>query len=207
MAGTRRDWIVGMALVAGLLGGHRLASAEERAAFSQPVSPAEAPPMRVLLFNNAGIADGALMRAQTETVRIFAAGVKLVLIQPSDNSGPVPFQFALVVMSGTHPERKTHPSHLMGRVVMTREGPSKVAYAYYDETVKFAQQNALDSARVLGCVIAHEMGHLLLGDGAHSGDGIMRAPWSFVETYRIRTGAIAFSNEHAAAIRSRLARD
>ena len=49
MAGTRRDWIVGMALVAGLLGGHRLASAEEKAAFSQPVSAGEAPSMRVLL--------------------------------------------------------------------------------------------------------------------------------------------------------------
>jgi Zn-dependent peptidase ImmA (M78 family) len=146
------------------------------------------------------------MRAQTETVRIFsAAGVKLELIQPSDNSGPVPFQFALVVMSGAHAERKSDPSYLMGRVVMTREGPSKVAYAYYDKVAEFAQQKALDSARVLGCVIAHEIGHLLLGYGAHSGDGIMRAPWSFVETYRIRAGAIAFSKEHAAAIRSRLA--
>jgi hypothetical protein len=208
MAGKRRDWIVGMALVAGLVGGHRLAGAEEKAAVSQPLSAAEAPSMKVLLFNNAGIADGDLMRAQTETVRIFAAaGVKLVLMQPSGNSDPVPFQFALVVMSGTHAERKSDPSYLMGRVVMTREGPSKFAYAFYDKIAEFAQQNALDSARVLGCVIAHEMGHLLLGSGAHSGDGIMRAPWSFVETYRIRTGVIEFSKEHAAAIRNRLARD
>jgi hypothetical protein len=160
------------------------------------------------LFNNAGIADDVLMRAQTETVRIFAAaGVKLVLIRPSDNPGPVPFQFALVVVPSTPAERKSHPSCLMGRVVMTSEGPSKLAYAYSDKIAEFAQQNALDSARLLGNVMAHEMGHLLLGEGAHSGGGIMRAPWSFVEAHRMRAGAMTFSEEHAAAIRSRLAPD
>lgn len=204
MAGTRPGWIVGMAVFAGLLGGQRLVIAET----SQPVLAAEAPSMTVLLFNNARIADDVLQRAQAETISIFAAaGVKLVLIQPSDNSSRGPFQFTVVVISGRHAEGKSHPSFLMGSALMTTEGPSKVAYAFYDKIAEFAQHKEMDSARVLGCVIAHEMGHLLLGFGAHSGDGIMHAPWSPVETNRVRAGAIAFSKKHAAAIRSRLARD
>ena len=35
------------------------------------------------------------------------------------------------------------------------------------------------SARILGCVVAHELGHVLLGPRSHSAEGIMAADSRF----------------------------
>ena len=41
-----------------------------------------------------------------------------------------------------------------------------------------ADSSSADPAAILGCILAHEIGHLLLGVGSHSGKGIMTANWS-----------------------------
>jgi hypothetical protein len=49
------------------------------------------------------------------------------------------------------------------------------AYVHYERVVAAANRHARDVGGVLGMVIAHEVGHLLLPDNGHSAHGIMRS--------------------------------
>jgi hypothetical protein len=51
------------------------------------------------------------------------------------------------------------------------------AYIFLDRVREFAERGHIDTWIVLGCAIAHELGHLLLPVNAHASDGIMRAHW------------------------------
>jgi hypothetical protein len=46
------------------------------------------------------------------------------------------------------------------------------AYVHYDRIAQFARDNHAEPGRILGAVIAHEIGHLVLGEG-HSATGVM----------------------------------
>jgi hypothetical protein len=59
---------------------------------------------------------------------------------------------------------------VLGRVAQ----PGVRAYVAYRRVVRFARRTHTDPARILGAVIAHEIGHLLLGEG-HSATGLMAA--------------------------------
>jgi hypothetical protein len=56
----------------------------------------------------------------------------------------------------------------------------------------------VDPAGILGSVMAHEMGHLLLGSHAHAISGIMRGHWDSTELHKIAMGTLLFlpSQEH-----------
>lgn len=60
-------------------------------------------------------------------------------------------------------------------------------------------------ATILGDVLAHELGHLLLGSNAHSEDGIMQAHWTKDQLRRGEMGRMRFSEHQALRIRSRVA--
>jgi hypothetical protein len=50
---------------------------------------------------------------------------------------------------------------------------------------------------ILGAILAHEIGHLLLGDNRHSTDGILRARWSDQDLNVIARARLWFSAEQA----------
>ena len=56
-------------------------------------------------------------------------------------------------------------------------------------------------AVVLGHVVAHELGHVLLGHGSHSRSGIMAFPWGPKQLGACLTGGLLFSKPQAAKIR------
>jgi hypothetical protein len=45
--------------------------------------------------------------------------------------------------------------------------------------------------------MAHELGHLLLGQQAHSGRGIMQGAWKKAELKRAAGGGLTFTQEQA----------
>jgi hypothetical protein len=63
----------------------------------------------------------------------------------------------------------------------------------------------VDRSVILGHVIAHEVGHLLLGTNSHSQDGIMSAEWSGSELRRLAKGALLFTASEPMRIRTELA--
>ena len=59
-------------------------------------------------------------------------------------------------------------------------------------------------ALILGHVSAHEIGHLLLGPGAHGHDGIMRAGWSRQDLQQAAWGQLVFTDEESGRLRATL---
>ena len=51
----------------------------------------------------------------------------------------------------------------------------RASFVFYHRVRDLANNAGLSESAILGSVMAHEFGHLLLGEGAHSGTGIMMA--------------------------------
>jgi hypothetical protein len=78
------------------------------------------------------------------------------------------------------------------------------ASVYYQSAQRLAK---LDNAEfeipvILGCVIAHEIGHLLLGPGSHSPSGIMQPQWERKQVQQAMTGRLLFTAEQSQVIRA-----
>jgi hypothetical protein len=79
-----------------------------------------------------------------------------------------------------------------------------VAYVFLDRVREFAERGHVDAWIVLGCAIAHELGHLLLPVNAHAADGIMRAQWDSHVIARAG-GFLSFAPDQAKLLRLRVA--
>ena len=75
------------------------------------------------------------------------------------------------------------------------DGYGFIAAAYYHRAVEMEKSNQASRWAVLGGVIAHEVGHLLLGDERHSKSGIMSPGWGRLDLKRIAQGRLRFSPE------------
>ena len=61
-----------------------------------------------------------------------------------------------------------------------------------------------DASQLLGHVMAHELGHLLLPHGAHSVAGVMRPEWDRAQVQAAAEGLLTFTPDQADLIRARL---
>jgi len=78
-----------------------------------------------------------------------------------------------------------------------------LATVYY-EAVRRAKSDGgeFDIPIILGCVIAHEIGHLLLGSNSHSGSGVMKPRWKRKQFRQAMTGILLFTAEQAKHIQA-----
>lgn len=75
--------------------------------------------------------------------------------------------------------------------------------AYYGAVEKFANGHQADPAEVLGYVVAHEIGHLLLGPG-HSAGSIMSAAWDGKTLAAARQRWLTFDQSQRSSIHREL---
>jgi hypothetical protein len=55
---------------------------------------------------------------------------------------------------------------------------------------------------LLGAMMAHELGHLLLGVNSHSREGIMSIPWDARKLQHVDLGRLGFTGEQASKIQA-----
>ncbi len=171
---------------------------------SQP----ELPAIRILVNTVPGVpsnsvcqSDGGvveLLRAKVEAARIYAdAGVRLVWSDPSLTL-PV-----LTVMIVSNPDAWPEGvgASALGAAPGTDEGMGRLAYALYDRIGTAAQQYRTDVGKLLGSVIAHELGHILLAGGSHSPTGIMSDRWGQLKMDLVAESLLTFTKEQAESIR------
>jgi len=158
----------------------------------------------ILQMNNLAHAPaGHLERAQQEVIRLYHnIGVDVAWTGPdATRATPAPaIRVVLVPSDAGDTLRREKP--VMGAAVLTELGTS-VAYIFYRQVEAQARQYDVSLALILASAIAHEVGHLLLPDGRHSPDGLMRACWARDDFYRAEQGQLLFSTEQAALIRAR----
>jgi len=79
-------------------------------------------------------------------------------------------------------------------------GLGDTAWVFYDVVQNAALKFQLNTPHILGNVIAHEFGHLLLGPNAHTNWGLMCARWSPEQLMAADRGNLGFSDVERAKI-------
>ena len=120
-----------------------------------------------------------LSQAEEHATKIFQAiGVRVQWIHGS-NAGEAKAGRLLnvIILSGSMADLKCQESGIGDSAFGVTAKPTGRANVFFTRTSAFATRHYLDGAQLLGSVIAHEVGHLLLPVNSHSADGIMRAVW------------------------------
>ena len=174
----------------------------------------EAPDVRIRIHDYARIADDVLAQAQERVTDIYKTiGVQLrwqITLCPPDPSAPAAAtltdasDFVLILLSPHMSRRLKVAPDVLGMAVVPPQGGGRIAYVLFDRITRVARAARSDVTDVLGRVIAHEIGHLMLPDGSHSGNGLMRAEWNIKELQRPRHSAFEFTVPQGETIRRRL---
>jgi len=80
----------------------------------------------------------------------------------------------------------------LGEAFLSVENAGYIVDVYYEAVQSLAAGKQVDPARLLGYVMAHELGHLLLGPG-HAAKGIMRPSWDLSDLEAMSQGRLKFS--------------
>lgn len=78
-------------------------------------------------------------------------------------------------------------------------------YVFHDKASQFAHAHRIPLWAVLGCAVAHEIGHALLPAHAHAESGIMRASWQPSHFPPRSAGVPGFLPEQSKLLQARVA--
>jgi len=167
------------------------------------------PQLTVFVYNRAEVSQVMLEQAERDAARVFAG---CDLDTAWVNCPPGAASPACV-----HPPAAFHATiRLIARPLSLPDAAFGVAFlsddrgAYADvffEHVKRlgGDDQHVDLAAVLGHVMAHEIGHLLLGSHSHSPSGIMQGQWHDGQLVKISQGRLFFTAEQAGQMRTHVA--
>jgi hypothetical protein len=196
----REYWAMAVAL---------LVSTFAPAALARP----DAPPtvrLKVSVFNDAMVAQPVLKAAQERAEAVLReAGISLTWL---DCGTPGRWRPELGCRD------LAFPTHLSVRLVAGRRGVSEDTFgqSYLNErgegnyanvyVAQLSSCKALDlinEGELLGYVVVHELGHLLLGKDSHSSVGLMRAKWEVEELRRAARGNLSFTKSETERMQAR----
>jgi hypothetical protein len=162
--------------------------------------------------NYARVDSGVLLTAKTTSSRILReAGAETVWVLCFDgNTGsndvactnlPGPMDLTFNVLPFSAPQASRLRGDEFGYATEDgAQGFGCVAWIFYDPIKSFAVEKELSLTQLLGHVLAHELGHILLGANSHSGMGLMRAQWSSRELFEANHGGLFFSDSESRRI-------
>jgi hypothetical protein len=111
-------------------------------------------------------------------------------------------QMTLIILNPKMAARGHMAPDVLGFAAVPDEGMGAIAYAIYDRVRSVAREVPTNEGSLLGFVMAHEIGHLMLGRGSHSETGLMNGRWDIHELGRVDLLKLQFSDQQAAQIRS-----
>jgi hypothetical protein len=158
----------------------------------------------VHVYNYARVDDNVLARAEEEATRLFLqAGVEPVWVScPSsqDEIDRYPECHAtkgLILNIRHEPGLKTaQRNHEFGFAVNT------TVYVFAGSLQGIVQSGVASWPVIFGHVVAHEIGHVLLGPDSHSPDGVMRPRLGPEDWRRASAGQLSFNTSQRERIRS-----
>ena len=182
----RRAWIAGLALCAGLI--------DRQTASGQPV-------IHVLIVDQAEVPPATRQRAQDVATRVFdLSGIAVVWV----DGGTCPGR-CLTVRIVTEPvSAKSRDPHMLGVAPSMPDARGINLWIFYHRVRGYSAELGLEASLLLGHVMAHELGHLLLPYGAHSLAGLMRPAWDRAQVRAATEGLLTFTADQADLIRARL---
>lgn len=182
----RLTWIAGLVLCAGLT--------DRQTASGQPL-------IHVLLMDQAQVPLDIQQRAQDVTARVFhLSGIALVWVDAGTCQAP-----CLTIRIVTRPvSAKSRDPHMLGVAPSMPEARGINVWIFYPRIRSYGAELGMDRSQLLGHVMAHELGHLLLPYGTHSVGGLMRPAWDQAQVRAAKEGLLTFTPDQAGLIRERL---
>ena len=165
--------------------------------------------MNVALCNLDGVREPIVAKAKAETDLVsHSAGVTIVWRDCDTFPTPAELErepWFIVRLRTGKPPLTAGPASLdvMGKAFVEDHGGGTMADAYFQAIQARSEQHNGDSGLLLGFVMAHELGHLLLGPG-HTPEGVMQAAWSQKQMDALRQRWLRFTEEGATRIRRAL---
>ena len=121
---------------------------------------------------------------------------------PSRSQLRDPRELILVILNDSMVRRRPFPADVIGTAAITPEEGGSVGYVLADRLWQLARYSDRDTVSLMGLVMTHELGHLLLPMSAHSPTGVMRAHWRMEELqHRTEPELLRFTSFQAAEIR------
>ncbi len=180
-------------------------------AWSKELHP-EVTTIQISKFNDAQLSPNLISGAEKVATRIFAqAGVNLEwlscgLLSMTDSDRTICIESFFP--THLHLRLVGHPVHLGGTALgvsyLAEDGVGFQADIFCDRVAALQSGSLVDPAILLGIVMAHELGHLLLGTGSHSPSGLMRGSWHREDLLRAIKGTLLFSDDQSDHMRAKL---
>jgi hypothetical protein len=165
--------------------------------------------LRVFVFDYAEVSPAVLQDAKGVASAILdTAGVE---VEWADCSVPAaaqkqsscdwytPMDIQLRILSAAMAKRVGTTKNCLGYAV-TAKGLGSVAGVYFHRAIDLENEAVASRAQILGGAMAHEIGHLLLPDGSHSAEGLMRGDWSKSDLKLLGQGRLGFDHTQARRI-------
>jgi hypothetical protein len=166
--------------------------------------------LTVMIYNYAAIPAGTLEAAEREAGNILReAGVELAWVEcglteddtekfaacerVADRRGPV-----VKLIPQSMAVRMPRPADWFAIAV-----PSAIT-VFHHLVREAAEKGGIPEPRLLGCILAHELGHAVLGTDSHSPSGIMKAKLRPADFALAERGLLRFSDEEAKRLRAGL---
>jgi hypothetical protein len=142
-------------------------------------------PLILRVYDAAGVPSDTLERAHVTVART----LDVVRIEPvwrscNANACADPPKHDELIVRIVKADQKGSEDLLGSAAVDVDDRAGTLATIYLNRVEWLARQARVDSGRLLGRAIAHEIGHLLLGTAGHACAGLMRARWLTGELQR-----------------------
>jgi predicted metalloprotease len=155
--------------------------------------------MNVSICNQGHLPEPLIAQAETEAAIVFRSmDVEVAWAKCQDEVATEEAGRGLrfvIRLRNDHPPKASGPASLdaMGRAYVSAPNDGYIADIYYKAVQEIAERYGTDADGLLGYVIAHELGHLLLGPG-HSPHGIMHAPWNNSDATAVKQRGLKFTS-------------
>ncbi|HJZ63415.1 MAG TPA: hypothetical protein VKD70_03790 [Candidatus Acidoferrum sp.] len=170
--------------------------------------------VQVSIFDDAHLDPGTLAQAQARASQVFAqSGIELdwLVCPPRDPQDFSPSTSPCSALSWPDhlsvriiPRGRTIAAEIFGQAFVDDSGHGVYSNVYYQNLLLSRDHPGVSDADMLGYVIAHELGHLLLGSNSHSASGLMQATWT-PHTLSAPRASLFFTSAQTSLLRSRLA--
>jgi hypothetical protein len=92
---------------------------------------------------------------------------------------------------------------VFGESFLDDKGVGNYASVYVEPLAASKALDVVGEGDLLGYVVVHELGHLLLGLDSHSAEGVMRGKWDLEALRQAARGTLIFSASEAERMRTR----
>jgi hypothetical protein len=117
-------------------------------------------------------------------------------------------QLTINIVTSSMAKRMGYGSDVIGFVTVPPQGGmGRVGYVVYDRIKDVAAGAPTSSSDILGLIIAHDIGRLLLGAGSGTSSGVMNRLWQREALGRVDPLALGFSPPEVERLQATIVRD